>query len=96
MTYKPKHPCQPVELKPNGVAYFKENAIVRAFLEAAREGRTLNLNDTLGDGKFSEEDQVQFAQLIGYSVSGWKDLTFVKSKDRLRADNQVKKMERNS
>ena len=70
-----KHPIQPIEVDAHGVSRFKENKIVRFLLEAG----PFDLNQ-LAYMNFSREDREQFAQLIGYSVSGFGDLSYA-SKD---------------
>ena len=92
MNYKPKHPVQPVVKDDHGTYRFKENKLVRAFLEAARQGKHLDLN-TVASMDFSQEDRVQFAQLIGYSVSGWGDLSYVAESDWEAAQVEVRKTE---
>lgn len=67
-----KHPIQPTETDEHGTVRFKGNAIVRFLLDSG----PFNLNDIAVKG-FSQEDQEQFAQLIGYSVSGFGDLSYV-------------------
>lgn len=69
------HPIQPLVQDPHGVTRFKENAIVRHVLEFART-RGCGLNE-LSVIEFSDEDRQQFAQLIGYSLSGYGDLSYV-------------------
>jgi hypothetical protein len=63
----------------NGVLRFKENAIVRAFLDWARP-RGFGMNE-LATMDFTPEDRRQFAQLIGYSLSGYGELPYVSSTD---------------
>jgi hypothetical protein len=67
----PKHPMQPIVLDSHGVARFKANAIVRHLLDNG--GIDLNRIAML---PFNQEDREQFAQLIGYSVSGFGDLGY--------------------
>jgi hypothetical protein len=67
-----KHPVQPVVVDEHGVHRFKENEIVRHLLDKG----PWNLNG-LARLPFSDEDREQFAQLIGYSVSGFCDLSYV-------------------
>jgi hypothetical protein len=43
-------------------------------------------------GKATKEDMAQFAQLIGYSVSGWGDLSYVPKKLVKKADKKVEEM----
>lgn len=69
-----KHPIQPLELDEHGVIRFKLNAIVRFLLD---EG-PFDLNQLAGKS-FSVEDHEQFAQLIGYSLSGFGELSYVKN-----------------
>lgn len=63
-----KHPLQPIELI-KGTPRFKRNAIVD-FLAKDK------LNE-LAAMDFSNEDQEQLAQLIGYSLSGFSELSYV-------------------
>lgn len=76
-----KHPQQPVEKDDQGVIRFKKNHIVDFLLRSGRFD--LNL---LALMPFSNEDRTQFAQLIGYSVSGFGELSYVPSEDVDRAD----------
>jgi hypothetical protein len=63
---------QPIILDESGIPRFKVNAIVRYLLDFG----TTNMNK-LACMPFSVEDRVQFAQLIGYSVSGFSELSYV-------------------
>lgn len=67
-----QHPTQPLELDGHGVRRFKRNAIVEYLLRNG--GIDLNKLATLD---FSKEDRQQFAQLIGYSLSGYSELNYV-------------------
>jgi hypothetical protein len=68
----PPHPMQPIVLDEVGVFRFKENAIVCALLDTG----TLDMNK-IAMMTFSREDREQFAQLIGYSVEGASELSYV-------------------
>lgn len=68
-------PIQPLYTDEHGVVRFKENAIVRQLLDFASE-RGMSLNE-IARMPFSREDRVQFAQLIGYSLSGFGTLSYV-------------------
>jgi hypothetical protein len=81
---KTKHPMQPI-VWAGGVIRFKENKIVSALYEAASEGRKLDLNMVAAMG-FSRDDHEQFAQLIGYSVSGFGDLSYARRDTVKEAD----------
>jgi hypothetical protein len=76
---KPKHPIQPI-MNVDGVHRFRDNKIVRFLLDAG----PYDLNK-LALMNFSRADQEQFAQLIGYSVSGWGDLSYVRGTTYARA-----------
>ena len=67
-----KHPIQQIKKDSNGTLRFRENAIVRYLLDNGG----INLNQ-LATMSFTNDDQEQFAQLIGYSLSGFGDLSYV-------------------
>jgi len=67
-----KHPMQPLYLDEEHVLRFKQNAIVRFLLDAGK----FDMND-LALMPFNREDREQFAQLIGYSHSGFGELSYV-------------------
>ena len=69
---KLKHPIQPIETDKVGTARFKANAIVMYLLDTSVN----DMND-LAVMDFSNEDREQFAQLIGYSLSGFGELSYV-------------------
>jgi hypothetical protein len=81
------HPMQPVILDDAGVVRFKKNKIVCALLDTGK----LNMND-LAVLDFPEEDRIQFAQLIGYSVSGAGDLRYMPADLIAEADKQAEKL----
>ena len=66
------HPQQPIRNVDQGVERFRANAIVRYLLDNGG----IDLND-LAVMPFPREDLIQFAQLIGYSVSGFGELNYV-------------------
>ncbi len=90
-------PMQPLVMDAHGTLRFKENPIVRKLLDYAAE-RGYGLNE-IARAQFDAEDQMQLAQLIGYSLSGYGTLSYVtdKSYDRAAAtapqqeDPQIKK-----
>lgn len=63
-----KHPIQPI-IKIDDILYFKKNSIVE-FLAHGRLNELAAMN-------FPKEDWEQLAQLIGYSLSGFSDLSYV-------------------
>lgn len=67
------HPMQPIiRHDDSGTIRFKANAIVRFLLDNG--GIDLN---ALHQSLFTQEDRVQFAQLIGYSLEGFHELDYV-------------------
>jgi hypothetical protein len=87
---KAKHPMQPI-VWVNGTIRFKENAILRWAVDSGR----LSLNEialeTRAQG-FSKEDQMQLAQLIGYSVSDYGDLPYASKESVAEADAIAEQM----
>lgn len=67
-----KHPIQPLETDERGVLRFKSNAIVCHLLDNGG----IDMNQ-LARLPFSREDREQFAQLIGYSLSGAAELDYM-------------------
>ncbi len=70
-----KHPIQPLETDGFGVVRFKQNAIVRFLLDDG----PFDLNQ-LAAMSFADEDREQFAQLIGYSLCGFGELSYATNK----------------
>jgi len=80
------HPMQPI-VRDGSVARFKQNAIINYLLENG--GIDIN---ALALKNFSTEDRMQFAQLIGYSVSGYGDLPYATEKSKRKARKRAKKL----
>lgn len=70
-----KLPMQPLVIDAHGTLRFKENLIVRKLLDYATE-HGYGLNEMARE-EFDAEDQMQLAQLIGYSLSGYGTLSYV-------------------
>jgi len=85
---KRKHPIQYVEKDAGGVFRFRANAIVRHLLDAG----PFDMN-SLAEKDFSREDREQFAQLIGYSVSGASDLEYVSDETLAAAQSKLPALE---
>ncbi len=83
----PPHPMQPVYLTEGGIARFRKNDIVRFLIDFAT-GKGVSMNE-LALMPFSREDREQFAQLIGYSVSGFGDLSYASDEVVTEADGRV-------
>jgi len=73
-----KNPIQPIVKGAQGVLHFKENKLVSALLD---HGRTTGLGLNELARKFGAPEHVgdhqQLAQLIGYSLSGYAELSYV-------------------
>lgn len=67
-----KNPIQPLEPDKHKMLRFKSNAIVRHLLDNGK----IDMN-ALAMMEFSKDDRQQFAQLIGYSLSGYSELSYV-------------------
>lgn len=79
------------EHSPRGIIRFKSNAIIEYLF---KDGR-LNLNEIglmVQNGVFPVGDQVQIAQLLGYSVSGFGDLSYVPRDVCNEADAKAKEL----
>lgn len=75
------HPIQPIEKDHLGTHRFKENKIVRFLLD---NNEKIDLN-YLARQHFDDNEWSQFAQLIGYSFSGWSELSYVSDDEYDRA-----------
>jgi len=80
---KNKHPIQPIAPDKNGTMRFKENAIVSYLLDNG----PFDMNQ-LARLPFSNEDWEQFAQLIGYSLSGFGELSYVSDDTKAMLDGE--------
>lgn len=78
-----KLPMQPLVIDAHGTLRFKENPIVRTLLDYATE-HGYGLNEIARE-EFDVEDQMQLAQLIGYSLSGYGTLSYVTDESYERA-----------
>lgn len=67
------HPLQAIVQGDDGLPRFQSNAIVEYLLQVS--GRDLH---SLASEDFSAADWEQFAQLIGYSLRGFSELSFVR------------------
>lgn len=79
---------QPLVRDDARVIRFQSNAIVRFLLDWSTQ-KGMGLNE-LALMHFSDEDRQQFAQLIGYSLSGYGELPYVTNKAYARAERMKK------
>lgn len=77
-------PIQPIEKDRNGRLRFRTNAIVNYLLEEATRVGLCDLNE-LARMNFSDDDRAQFAMLIGYSLPGFSELSYVSTETYRRA-----------
>lgn len=85
-----KHPMQPVVIAGDGCARFKQNEIIMFLLQfAERRGTDLNCIAAMD---FSRDDYSQLMQLIGYSVSGYGDLSCANRRHVRQADRNAAKL----
>jgi len=77
-----KFPNQPTHIASGGIRRFVKNRIVEYLLENG----PFDLNH-LARLDFTNEEEAQFAQLIGYSVSGWEDLSYVSTEKALSVED---------
>lgn len=81
----PPHPMQPIVTK-DGVYRFNENSILRWAVNTGR----LSLNEIAAEAAnqgFTDDDQAQLAQLIGYSLGGYAELPYVSDENYDAARN---------
>ena len=77
------HPVQPLVVDEHKIVRFQENKIVRFLLDAG----PFDLNQ-LACMEFPSEDREQLAQLIGYSLGGFAQLSYVRYSTYERASKQ--------
>ncbi len=81
-----KHPLQPLVRDSSGVVRFHANEIVRHLLAfATAQGHGMN---ELAEMPFSQEYREQLAMLIGYSLCGFGDLSYVSDETYIEAEAQ--------
>lgn len=80
-------PMQPLVKTSDSTIRFKSNKIIEYLFDNGHID--LNLLATM---KFSPEDRMQFAQLLGYSVIGYSDLPYVSDENYERAHDLMEKL----
>lgn len=81
-------PMQPIVIAEDGVARFQANRIIADLWKSG----AFSLNDIgikAAEGAYTEAEQMQLAQLIGYSVSGFGDLSYADREVVRRADRKA-------
>jgi hypothetical protein len=80
-------PMQPIYLDDDGTPRFKNNAMIRKLLDE----KFFSLEDVAAIWEnVPVEDVEQFWQLLGYSISGYSDLSFVRTETIAEADAKAK------
>ena len=85
---------QPIVVADDGVVRFQKNELVDYLLKAASK-HGLDLNH-LARVPFPRSDREQFAQLIGYSVSGFGDLSYARDSTVAKADARAEEVVKDS
>ena len=80
-------PIQPLYKDKAGTVRFRANKIVQFLLDAG----PFDLNQ-LAVMPFNKADREQFAQLIGYSLSGFGELSYVSDETYKRAEREARKV----
>lgn len=81
-----EEPMQPVGVDAHGTHRFLENRIVRDLLDTHPIIDMNEIADSAHRGYYTQAEQRQFAQLIGYSVGGYGNLSYVNGESCQRAD----------
>lgn len=79
---------QQIIRRPDGTVGFKANTLVWRLLQEARK-HGFGMNE-LADVECSIEDREQFLQLIGYSIEGYKELSYVRSSSVAEAEEAAR------
>lgn len=87
-----RHPIQPVIEDDRGVFRFKKNNIVDLLLDAGPFDMN-HIATWRAEGRVTDDDCVQFAQLTGYSLSGFGSLSYVDSETYSTAARMVEEKE---
>lgn len=91
---KSVHPVQPVVMTDTGTVRFQRNPMVRKLLDESTS-RGYGMNELVAHSHDIENgrDHMQhFAQLIGYSVSGYGELSYHNRGICSRADRKAEKL----
>ena len=81
-------PMQPISLDEVGTPRFRKNAIVCWLLDAG----PFDMNQIAMLPGITQEERMQFAQQIGYSVSGFGDLSYASDAVVGAADDEAEKL----
>jgi hypothetical protein len=79
-----KQPMQPIVVADDGVVRFQANKVIEWIVDSGK----VSLDD-VAMLKVPVGDKEQFWQMLGYSVSGYGGLLFVRRKTRLKASSKA-------
>lgn len=80
-------PMRPIALDQDGRPRFQENVVVRRLFDRASEhGYNMNHLRSEADLHSAQADWEEFLQLIGYSTSGYGELSIVSAASVIAAD----------
>lgn len=82
---KREQPMQPIYIDNKGVARFQSNKIVD-WLFVTQKISLNEISAMCQNSKIPKVDQMQFWQMLGYSVSGFGDLSFADKEVVAQAD----------
>jgi hypothetical protein len=82
---------QPIIATYEGIARFRANKIVQWVLRQGKRGRKFDLNDIIVED-FPIEDVEQFWQMLGYSLSGYGELSFIREETIAHADAEAERL----
>jgi hypothetical protein len=91
-TKRKRQPMQPVVIAPDGRTRFQENKLVAALLDWATP-RGFGMNELI-QVDAHKGDREQFAQLIGYSLGGFAELSYVRDSTYKRACLKAERLRR--
>lgn len=80
----PKHPRQPLVTDEHGVIRFQSNGIIEWLFTHGH----LSLNE-IAFLPFDDADRRQLAQMLGYSASGYGDLSYVSADEAAEVDGMA-------
>lgn len=85
-----KFPMQPLRVEGSTIRFVRNRIVDDLYEFAAERGFGLNeIAVKAALGNYTKEEQMQFAQLLGYSLSGYGTLSYVSNESWEEADKFV-------
>ena len=85
-----RNPIQPLQMD-DGTMRFKANHIIRDLYDFTMP-KGFDMNHIVGSGKYSQDDIEQFYQLIGFSLTGFHEVSYVSDETALEASKLAKQV----